>query len=189
MVICYLQESSLVILSWKGNDVLHRGLVMLGNKLHIFISFPYCVVLSTHTRTKDMLTKHTYGGDAIFSIHSHSLQCHMEIAVKPTYGFLKKLPWVHLYFHIFIPAFTVNRFTPFLKCHSHTQTYLAVLYLMLVVCPIYFNFTIFRVLFTSSHHMHMYTACGVQFNGAMHRYTSHHLNISTIYAYTLAWYH
>lgn len=62
MVICYLQESSLVILSWKGNDVLHRGLVMLGNKLHIFISFPYCVVLSTHARTKDMLTKHTYGG-------------------------------------------------------------------------------------------------------------------------------
>lgn len=148
MVICYLQESSLVILSWKGNDVLHRGLVMLGNKLHIFISFPYCVVLSTHARTKDMLTKHTYGGDAIFSVHSHSLQCHMEIAVKPTYGFLKKLPWVHLYFHIFIPAFTVNRFTLFLKCHSHTQTHPAVLYLMLVVCPIYFNFTIFRVLFT-----------------------------------------
>lgn len=66
MVICYLQESSLVILSWKGNDVLHRGLVMLGNKLHIFISFPYCVVLSTHARTKNTLnlqySKHTYGG-------------------------------------------------------------------------------------------------------------------------------
>lgn len=66
MVICYLQESSFVILSWKGNDVLHRGLVMLGNKLHIFISFPYCVVLSTHTYAQKTLnlqhSKHTYGG-------------------------------------------------------------------------------------------------------------------------------
>lgn len=72
MVICYLQESSFVILSWKGNDVLHRGLVMLGNKLHIFISFPYCVVLSTHTYAQKTLnlqhSKHTYGGGGVCNI-------------------------------------------------------------------------------------------------------------------------
>jgi len=37
----YLQESSFVILSWKGKWCAQQGLVMLGNKLQ----FSYCVVL------------------------------------------------------------------------------------------------------------------------------------------------
>lgn len=128
MVICYLQESSFVILSWKGNDVLHRGLVMLGNKLHIFISFPYCVVLSTHTYAQKTLnlqhSKHTYGGGGVCNIQrsftfpplSHGNSSETNI------WFLKKITLISSLFSYIHSCIHSQQIHTIFKCHTYTNT-------------------------------------------------------------------
>jgi hypothetical protein len=100
---------------------------MLGNKLQIFISFPYCVALNTYAHKKKKVKSaafKAYLGDVIFSICPNSLHSHGNCS-ETNMWFLKKLPRFNLYFQIFIPASSQHIHTVF----EMSRTYPNVLYL------------------------------------------------------------
>jgi hypothetical protein len=102
--------------SWKGKWCAKQGLVMLGNKLHMFIlhSAQICSIQSIHM------------GGTQYLICPHSLHFHVETAMKPIYGFLKKkIPLISSlfsYIHSSTSSQLIHTFFFWSVTHTNTST-------------------------------------------------------------------